>query len=587
MPKKISLILLIILLLGAIHPFLLGEKGLIKKAQESMDFMAYEQAVRYLEQAVLADPDKKDIRVKQGFAYSRLGKHDEAIRVLEEEIALFPDDYKAFILLGYIYFNQGQLEEAAKVCHDFNAVLEKEVKGEALRKYSKYVLYDKKEHLEKIRTKFQKKNPNLGLPYFILGLYHQKSRNLDKASENFILALERGYDTVECHIQLINIELIKEDWQEGLARSARALRREGNQSEYYFLMGYASYHLGETENAMLSFEKALELIPYLVDAAKNLGKIYYNQDEFGKAIPHLKKTLSLAPYDFESKFLLEDSLKGKSRQKEETKPKMSKDFVDKVNLKYKYVFRTPTNRVVNSINEYALALVRSGKLDEATSFIRSFFEIHDLSPGLNYNLAQLYNMRNQLGEALKYAWRTVELKSNFKDAYDLVGNIFFKMQDFENSLQFYKKVIQIDPRDAMGHYNLGLVHSVMKDFDKAEESWKKAIGHEKLTKKGKEKKKASGDELDISLIVKARPISFDAHKSLGYLYLQRKMKDKALEEFLAAIELEPADPEPYFEIGKIHYERKDTEKATFFFDKYLYLGGKEEKVKEILKNEKI
>jgi len=587
MPKKISLILLIILLLGAIHPFLLGEKGLIKKAQESMDFMAYEQAVRYLEQAVLADPDKKDIRVKQGFAYSRLGKHDEAIRVLEEEIALFPDDYKAFILLGYVYFNQGQLEEAAKACHDFNAVLEKEVKGEALKKYSKYVLYDKKEHLEKIRTKFQKKNPNLGLPYFILGLYHQKSRNLDKASENFILALERGYDTVECHIQLINIELIKEDWQEGLARSARALRREGNQSEYYFLMGYASYHLGETENAMLSFEKALELIPYLVDAAKNLGKIYYNQDEFGKAIPHLKKTLSLAPYDFESKFLLEDSLKGKSRQKEETKPKMSKDFVDKVNLKYKYVFRTPTNRVVNSINEYALALVRSGKLDEATSFIRSFFEIHDLSPGLNYNLAQLYNMRNQLGEALKYAWRTVELKSNFKDAYDLVGNIFFKMQDFENSLQFYKKVIQIDPRDAMGHYNLGLVHSVMKDFDKAEESWKKAIGHEKLTKKGKEKKKASGDELDISLIVKARPISFDAHKSLGYLYLQRKMKDKALEEFLAAIELEPADPEPYFEIGKIHYERKDTEKATFFFDKYLYLGGKEEKVKEMLKNEKI
>lgn len=581
MSKKIFTILFIILFLGTINPFLLAKRNLVKKAQESMDFMAYEQAANYLEETILADPDKKDLRAQQGFAYFRLGKHAEAARVLKEEITLFPDNYNAFILLAYIDFNQAKLEEAAKVCLDFHAGFEKTVKDKTLKKHSRYALYDKKEHLEKTRAKFQKKNPNLSLPYFVLGLYHQKCGNLVKASENFILALERGYDSMECHIQLINLELIKENWQESLTISAQALQSEGSQSEFYFLMGYAFYHLGEIENAKLHFEKTLELKPYLVDAIKNLAKIHCQQDELEKAIPLLKKALKIAPLDFEVRFLLEDLLKDISIEKKILK--LSKDFIDKVSLKYKYSFKTDMNQVISYINEYTLALVRLGKLNEATSFLRSFFEIYDLSPALNYNLGHLYNMHNLLGEALKAAWKAVELKKDYKDAYDLVGSIFFKMLDFENSLRFYKKVIQIDPKDAMGYYNLGLVHSVMKDFAKAEENWKKAIDYEKLIKEKKEKRKIPEDDLDLSLIVKARPVSFEAHKSLGNLYIKQDKKAKALEEFKKAIELEPADPEPYYEIGKIYYQQKDTEKATFYFDKYLYLGGKKEKVEEILK----
>ena len=92
--------------------------------------------------------------------------------------------------------------------------------------------------------------------------------------------------------------------------------------------------------------------------------------------------------------------------------------------------------------------------------------------------------------------------------------------------------------------------------------------------------------MNITLIVTKRPISFEAHKSLGSLYLQKNLKEKALEEFKMAVEIEPEDPEPYYEIGRIYYERNETKKAAFYFDKYLYLGGEEEKVKEILKKRK-
>jgi TPR repeat protein len=65
--------------------------------------------------------------------------------------------------------------------------------------------------------------------------------------------------------------------------------------------------------------------------------------------------------------------------------------------------------------------------------------------------------------------------------------------------------------------------------------------------------------------------------------------DKALKEFLKAVNLEPNDPELYYELGKIYHQKskvdkKNIGKAVFYYEKYLYLGGKEEaEVKESLK----
>jgi tetratricopeptide (TPR) repeat protein len=163
--------------------------------------------------------------------------------------------------------------------------------------------------------------------------------------------------------------------------------------------------------------------------------------------------------------------------------------------------------------------------------------------------------------------------------------VFYKLEDFENSVSLYRQSVDLDPEDAMGHFNLGCAYAAAGDFDSAESSWRKAIHFEieaKLTKKSEEKGK---NELEIAVTVMKRPISFDAHKALGYLYLKQKMKTQALKEFLDAIELDPSDPEPYYEAGMIlKEEEKERERAAGYFEKYLYLGGeKEDEVKAILK----
>jgi tetratricopeptide (TPR) repeat protein len=572
MNKKIAIILSLIFLLVSVRTVIHPKENLIKKAHQSLDFTEYERAIGYFAQALSADPNQKDVRANQGFAYFMLGKYDDAIRVLKEELALFPDSLDASILLGYVYFNQEKYEEAAKLCQDYDELLEKALREEAKKKGLKFERKKDRDEFEEnyeyFFDKVRKKNPNLGLPYFILGFHHKKSGNYDEAEENFNQAVKKGYNSVACKAQLIDMELARENWQEGLAKSRIALQIEDSKSEFYFLMGYAYYHLGEIERAIYCFDNAFKLRPYEVEAAKNLGKIYFNQNEFKKATSLLKKVLNIVPFDYEAKFLIERSAREKPIQKKENKPKITKNMVDKVDLEYKYVFKYDINHIISVMNESALSLLRSGHLGKAIGLIRIFLEIHDLSPDLNYNLANFYRMNNDLGKAIKYAWRVTQLKKDFRDAYDLVGNIFFKLEDYENAIVAYQKVIDIGPKDAVGYYNLGCVYSAMEDLDNAEQNWKNAISREKVRKVKKEK--ALEDELTRTVTVFKASVSAKAHDGLGRLYLQQNQSEKALEHFEKAVEIEPGKPELYYEIGKIYLNQKNTKKAIYSFERYLF-----------------
>jgi len=586
--KKVLIILSSIFLLASVPAAIHPKENFIKKAHQSMDFTEYERAIGYFNQALSANPNQKDVRVGQGFAYFKLGKYDDAIRVLNKELALFPDSLDASILLGHVYFNQEKYEEAAKLCKGFDELLEKAVRENAKKKKLNLMRQrdreEFKENYEYFFDKIRKKNPNLGLPYFILGFHHKKNGNFDKAEENFNQAVKKGYSSVACKAQLIDIELARENWHEGVTKSRVGLQIENSKSEFYFLMGYAYYHLGEIDRAVYCFDNAFKLRPYEVEAAKNLGRIYFNQNKFKKATSFLKKVLNRVPFDYEARFLLDRSSNEKPVQRKENIPRITKDMVDKVDLEYKYVFRSDINHIISVMNETALSLLKSGHLGKAIGLIRVFLEIHDLSPDLNYNLANFYRMNNDWGKAIKYAWRTTELKKDFRDAYDLVGNIFFRLEDYENAIIAYQKVMDIGPRDALGYYNLGCVYSAMEDLDKAEESWKNAISREKA-RKVKTKEKASGDELTRTVTVFKASVAAKAHDGLGRLYLQRNQSEKALEHFEKAVEIEPGKPDLYYEIGKIYLEQKNTKKAIYSFERYLYLGGKEEKeVKEILES---
>lgn len=407
-----------------------------------------------------------------------------------------------------------------------------------------------------------------------------------------------------------------------------ALKLKPDSKASYYNLGCIHYNLGQFKNAAEYFTRTLEH-----DPGNSAVKIYFtcSQKKLSESLDEEMRPEKCPEYIELSKDFID-------------KPNVKE---------YQYIFNNNMKFVLDSINHLGLEYIKSGKFHEALRRYRNGLKIYPDSPEINYNMGMIFfwlnylkaaedhalcalrepgffgrlstyrkqeilkkegadrvERRRQIGidaygrdEMLKEgespvkaasvaAWTfTDALKAGnyFLDAYDLLGNIYFRWSDFNRSILAYTKVIEIDPDDAMGHYNLGCAYSAVKDERNAEKEWKQAIAKEKEASQRKERREASEDELMVSLVVVNRPVSIEAHRSLGRLYLEQNLVDKALAEFLKAVELEPEDPEAYYELGKIyhkksHQNKDQRKKAISYYEKYLYLGGKEEaEVKKALK----
>ncbi len=615
--KKFSKIFSVILLVGFL-PYFLHAADTYERGLESLDLMAYSQALEHFQTALSENPNKEDIRVSMAYAYLRMKRLNDALRVLQEERFLFPNSLNARVMLAYVYFLQDKKNDAVETCQDYNNVFLDEIRKETKIEKIEQDASKKKEEAENQATGFEpldylvarvygrerplkaegkkdkekaeeavedllKKNPNLGLPYFVLGLIRKDSGDLESAAENFDMALAAGYDPVLCHCQLIDLEFQKEDWLSGLMMARKALESVGPRAQFYMMKGFANNKLTETEDAIQSYMDALMRQPYLVETRKNLARILLSKNEFDKATALLQEAVRMDPIDFDAKYLLEQALKKRHWTEAAPPPELTKNFVDEGELKYTYVFHTKPESCSRIVNDYSLQLLKNGQLAHASSWLSNFLDVCDDSARLNYNLAQLYNAQEILGKALKHAWRAAEIEPSYRDAYDLIGNIFFKLQDFESSLQAYREVIKLDSKDALAHYNIGLVYQSMKDVDQAEENFKEAIKRDKGAKKPEVPKGASSDDLAYSLTIRATPVTFDSHKSLGEIYFNKKMLEKALEEYEQAIEWVPDDPESHYWIGKLQSDLGNKSEAITHLERCVYLGGsKEKEARELL-----
>ena len=269
----------------------------------------------------------------------------------------------------------------------------------------------------------------------------------------------------------------------------------------------------------------------------------------------------------------------------------------KTNLHHR--LRNHRNQLFDGYIKEFFKELRKGKIDEARDILETALSVEEQSCNLNYNLALLYfdmtelehSDVDMLEEAEIYCARALWFKDYHRadkaiiiDFHDLMGNIYLSQKKYEKAKNEYEKILEIDPSNDMAHYNIGSVYYNLKDEMNAEKKWKKAIECEKEIVKAKEER-ASDEEQTFLLTVVKKPISLRAHIALGSLYLEQDLVDKAIKEFKEACALDPNNPKPYYKLGEIYQGRGDKEKAIYYYEKYLYLGGKEEEeVKEILKS---
>jgi len=332
---------------------------------------------------------------------------------------------------------------------------------------------------------------------------------------------------------------------------------ERNEGAFYFAQGVV-YKINEEYNeAQRKFFAALEANYDEREVRLQLANLYLKQNKKNEAEEQLKKISSrvipfpdLHPTKFE------------------------------VHHRLKY----HDNHLIAALHGTSLKELLKGKIDEAIKALEKSLVVNERSFLVNHNLAMLYYDIEKIEEAETYCARALWYKDIHKvsknDAagcHDLMGNIFYDQKKFDKALLEFKDMLEIDKKNATGHYNLGITYYALGDKQNAEQKWRKAIEYENIAAKSEKERAISKSEVDISVVVRKKSASFMSHMALSRLYLDQNLIEKAAEECEEAISLKPSNPQPYLTMAKISIKKEEIEIAASYLNTYLFLGGKKGK----------
>jgi tetratricopeptide (TPR) repeat protein len=537
-----------------------------KAARMALDMLGYEQAVALFDKAVADDPAEEGNRAGKGYALYRLGRLDDAALALRSELVRNKENWLALTLLPLVHYEKGRYDEAIEAANEFFRV-----KGQEALRRARAV----KAPVYALRY------PNAGVPAFVLGLAELR-KNAPVAAENaFYRAMDLHYPEGECYLQMIAGQMSRGLWAEAGLAAATATPRTPDLAEIYVLRGIIADMLGDPESAGPFFETAQSLRPFEDWVIKNHAVHDLLAGRWELAAARLMKAALFTKDDPQAAELLK--LAGKK-----SKPAAGPaghpfyvDFLEKRRVEWRYIFEQRVTVVDQAANEYVLNLIRNARLNEAADWLGSFVEIHDLNPGLFYDLAKLYDIAGRPKAALRAAWSAISLKRDFRDAYDLIANIFFQARYFTLSQSFYEAAADLSPRDAWAHYNLACAYQASGDFAPAEKEWRKAIQLEEDEVRLALPGVPNQDDLEVAIRIKPDSVSYRSYFGLGGMFVMMERYDDARIAFYRAADVKPRASEPHFELGKLALRQGDIKAAEKQFQDYADRGGDKSKIPAI------
>ncbi|MDH4218375.1 MAG: tetratricopeptide repeat protein [Candidatus Aminicenantes bacterium] len=552
------------------------------------------------------DIEATDFVLDVAALYLNVGEIDKALDYLKNLGETFPSDYDIRLYSGMALCKKQDYDSAFEVFREIEKALEW-WRRVAMRG----------------RLYFGFSSKNKGLLYFGRGItLLMVKTDFKAAKKRFIQALKEGYDETNVRYLLIYSHIKLKDYKEANEELNNLLEKKEMNEKDAFIKGYVNYMQGLEDKAVSLFTKAQEINPDLIEAKKNLACICYNNFKWEKAIELWKSVIDKIPEDFESNLNLGRAsfhlgrLEEARQQFEMLKisvpvQKYSPKKIPLVfipwedwthfNIEYQVNYeallkqrnlerlKKTEERIRRHaaifLNEKSFFLLRKeGNVEETIKILNFAKEIDETSFFVNYNLGQLYLNSGNMEKAKECALQSIKYKKNFLEAHDLLGNVYFKEGMYENALKEFNKVIEISESDEQGHYNLGCAYWALKAWEKAEEEWIKAIECDAGPVRNEKEKKYTRDGLGFSLIVRKRPVAYRAHISLGSLYKGERRLENAIREYEKAIKREPNNPEAYFELGSIYFDRNSWEKAKFYLERHIDLGGQNQEKARILLN---
>jgi len=139
-----------------------------------------------------------------------------------------------------------------------------------------------------------KREPDLEIAYYNLGVCYLALEQYEKATTNIKRSIELYPDNINAYTNLGKIYMKLGDNEKAIEWFNKAVELKP-EAIIYFDIGAVFFNSDRKEEAAQNFEKAVEIDPSFSIAYYYLGIIYFGREEFDEALKYLNKYLELEP----------------------------------------------------------------------------------------------------------------------------------------------------------------------------------------------------------------------------------------------------------------------------------------------------
>lgn len=465
---------------------------------------SYKEAISTFSEALKQDPSNERARYYMGLSYltvggseatekareifsrlSYLDEYEEASRLNLGKIALMQRKYSAaetelnrvlainprnrevYYILGKAYFERGLYQKSMENLRK-SAELEP---GNPMVLEMLGLIYHRLKAYEMAISSFEK-----GLaadkdnPVFHKGLgeTYLAVRDLKRAREEFRLFLEKVPDDSEVRLRLAETAIELKEGQEAFDHADIVLAKDKDNPDVHVIKGKALLLLGKKEDALLAFERSVELEPKNEGGRFMLAFIYRELGLDNEATDSLKKLLVLNKNHEAGRILLAEMLAARGSRDMAI---IEYKTVQKINPKNSSIY-FPLGKLLMDNKDYEGArkyleiavkydpgsieahllfgsvLKTLGRSGEAINAFQTVLGINKDAFPAHYELGKIYLDNNMAARAIEEFNIAIMLEQQNAAAYNLLGKALLKKLKFDEAITQFSTAVKLDPQEA-------------------------------------------------------------------------------------------------------------------------------------------
>ena len=237
---------------------------------------------------------------------------------------------------------------------------------------------------------------------------------------------------------------------------------------------------------------------------------------------------------------------------------------------------------LNEVNKFMSQGARELDAAEFENSFASYSQVVEKYPYMTEAIYSLGIVKMREGDydgAIDYFNQSLEVNEGYGKSQDALksvagklfneGNNFYRRRDYNNALDYYKKVVGIDDTFYQAHYQMGTVETRLKNTSGAISAYAKAVEskpdfHQGWYGLGIAKRSNGDDRGALAAFQKAidvNPGYAKAYCAMGDIYYKTNQFSKAKSSCQQAIQVDGSYSKPYITLATINIDNKEYEQA--------------------------